>query len=284
MKGNRIILSIKALLLLITVMSLLPTAGMADTYPKLKEIAFGTFRGEVLILNLSDMTLKKMATTQMTKSHITGMAFFPSCNKIVFFVWLADKCYVREGCSHQVGIIDLNSGKVDYWDTSKIGLGTRILEGIQLSATDTNVVYGFFADRYDYEVPDNELEEYRKSIKTGVFDVCKNTWRQSPVPSEKGIKDFPGNIDNLPFLKKKSEIWQYLKADNLISDTEYYHIFWADDNYVLFTSDMASKKNVVLGHISAGHVIVDKIIDTKLFGDNGRILLKPDSAAFIYSE
>ena len=282
MKRNKIFLSIRALLLLITVMSLLPNKGMADTIPKLKEIAFGTFRGEVLILNLSDMTLKKVATKQMTKSHTTSMAFFPSCNKIVFFVWLADKCYVREDCSHQVGVIDLNSRKVDYWDTSQVGLGMRILEGIQLSVNDTNVVYGLFADRYDYEVPDNEMEAYKKSIKTGAFDVCKNTWRQIPTPSEKEMKDFPGNLDNISFLKKNNEVWQSLKADNLISEKEDYHIIWADDNYILFASDRKSKKNLVLGHIAAGHVIVDKIIDTKSFEDDGRILLNPDSAAFIY--
>ena len=266
------------LLAVIAMVVILPSIGIAGTSSTLKGIAFGMTQGRVFMLNLSDMTLKKMDTKIITKSHTTDIAYFPSSNRIVFFVWLEDKCYVREGCSHQVGVIDLNSGKVDYWNTSKIGLGMRILEGIQLSATDPNIVYGFFADRYEYEVPDNELEEYKKSIKIGAFDVCKNTWQQILAPLEKEMKDFPGNLDNISFLKEKSEIWQFLKIDNLISEKESYRILWADDDNILFMTGPDLK----LGHIAAGHVIVDKVIDTKLFKDYDTKLFYPDSAAFIY--
>jgi hypothetical protein len=260
---------------------MLPSNGMASSVPTLKRIAFGMTKGRVFIFDLSSMTLNKMDTKLIPRSHTIDIAFFSSCNKVVYFVWLEDKCVVEENCSHEVGVLDLNSEKVVYWDTSQIGLGKRILEEMYLSSTNPNLVYGFFADKYDYEVVASELDSYKKSIKTGAFNVCKETWQQVAAPSEKETKIFTGQFDHPLFKNQKSKIRQYLKAANLISEKEHDRIIWADDNYVLFTSYRISRKNLVIGHIAAGHVIIDKTIDTEKYNVDGS-LLNPDSAVFIY--
>lgn len=244
---------------------------------ELTSIAFGFRMGRVEVLQLSDLSVRKFQTHSGKTLVTVGMAYFQDADKLVFeVVGMADY--------HDVGIIDLSSGEVRYWEPSTIGLGNNILT-VALSSSLRDHIYGFFAEKSWQEVENSTKEEYENfenSIRTGVFNVANETWEE--VPYSLAISDLEPFFGHLHYPSTWGEthelLWQRLLAQQLLpQDEKRDALLWADEQYVLFRSGT----ELVLGSLEDDFIVVEKHIPKSIVQTDGDIL-HPDSITFIYSK
>lgn len=184
---------------------------------------------------------------------------------------------------YHIGVIDVITGEVIYPWPDIEGLGNKMI-GYSLNILEHDVIYLDFADKGWAYVSEEEVEEFRETIKLVRYNMREDIWKQVDIHGWENINQYL--FDRIPSgprdraYKKNDLLIKLIDQGILGQDASTRDIIdgvYINQNYFLCKKD----DRIILVETDGENFTVVKESPEE-FGQDDWRLLNPDSVTFIF--